>query len=526
MHIPSPQSLGFPEYITAWRPNQVAAVEFIRQSKKRVRAICGPTGFGKTETYVLDGILSKLPTAFVTHSRPLQDQLSSRFSSLGMADLRGRGNYKCIGKDDPDYSCEHGFSASCPFKGQRSCPATNAEMTAATSLMVSTNYDKWIHARKFSTGLNHIKRVVFDEGHEAAFALERAMQITLHYREIEAELGLSFPPYDECGFIDAWRRWAIRARSICDAALKELYRQIHTAGSKVGVHKRYIHLRNLARKLSILATAAVDNWVVEEVRNGWQFDPISAGRYAESALLLKVPEIVVVSATLTKKSLFRMGVGTKDFDFIEFESEFDPKRCPIYYRPVMRVDRRADDLSPMWMALDRFGARRRDRNGIVHTISFSRREEAQIHSRVIREAADHNRLFFNDRGEPATKMVEDFIDAYPGAILATPSVGQGFDFRYHAAEWQFITKLPFPPPSKVMTARKQLDPEYPYHLAAIKLQQICGRLMRDYVDQGETLIVDEHLGWFKRRYGHLFSKSFGQFFREVDVLPSPPERLG
>lgn len=526
MHIPQPQQLGFPDYVTEWRPNQVAAVQFIRASKKRARALCAPTGFGKTETYVLDAILSKEPTAFVTHSRPLQDQLHTRFSHLGMADLRGRGNYKCLAKDDPDYTCEHGFSASCPFKGQRTCPSSNAEMTAATSLLVSTNYDKWIHARKFTTGLSHIKRVVFDEGHEAAFALERAMQVTLHYREIEAELGLSFPPYDQCGFIDAWRKWACHARVVCDSYLKELYRQTHMRGSKIGVHKRYVHLRNLARKLMILATAAADNWVVEEVRNGWQFDPISAGRYAESALLLKVPEIVVVSATLTKKSLFRMGLGNKDFDFIEFDSEFDKARCPIYYRPVMRVDRRSEDLSPMWLALDRFAARRRDRNGIVHTISFQRREEAQLASRSLRDAAQAGKLFYNDRGEPATQMVDDFIDAYPGAILASPSVGQGFDFRYHAAEWQFITKLPFPPPSKVMTARKQLDPEYPYHITANKLQQICGRLMRDRPDQGETVIVDEHLSWFRARYGHLFSRSFTRFFREVDVLPSPPERLG
>lgn len=34
-----------------------------------------------------------------------------------------------------------------------------------------------------------------------------------------------------------------------------------------------------------------------------------------------------------------------------------------------------------------------------------------------------------------------------------------------------------------------------------------------------------HMQWFLPRYGHLAPKSFHRIFKQVDVLPQPPERL-
>lgn len=133
-------------------------------------------------------------------------------------------------------------------------------------------------------------------------------------------------------------------------------------------------------------------------------------------------------------------------------------------------------------------------------------------------------MLVNERGEPATQMVAQHRRNYPGSILVSPSVGQGFDFAFKAAEWQFVAKVPFPPPSKVLQARTALDKEYPFYITWQKLAQTCGRIMRDHLDQGETFIPDDHLQWFMH-YSYLAPKSFSQFFRRVDVLPQPPPRL-
>lgn len=522
MKLPTPAELGMPEHITAWRPRQEDYFGFKMASTKRVKAMCAPTGSGKSDMAVMGALLHpNEPTCIVTDSRALQDQYLDRYASIGMVDIRGRANYSCLLKPDDDtYTCEHGFSTRCPYKGQVHCPASQAEMRAAASRLVVTNYSKWIHARKFSQGLSHIKRVVFDEAHEMPNALAAAMQVVLHCKEINETLELDFPKPEDAHFFANWRPWASEARGVCERQMVAFRSRLIGSDVRASVVKHYTHLRHLSRRLAILATAAVDNWVVEELPRGYQFDPIQPARYAESALLLRVPDITCMSATLRPKTMFMSGIGQANFDFTEFLSDFNPARCPIYYTPTMRVDKKAPNLALLWAKLDQIAARRRDRNGLVHTVSYNRRDEVLAQSRYATS------MWVNERGEPPTGMIEEFKGDYPGAILVSPSIGQGFDFPFKAAEWQFVCKMPFPTPSKVLQARTERDSEVPYYLTIQKLVQIAGRLMRDHADQGETFIADDHLVWLLSSYGHLAPKSFNQFFRRVETLPAPPPRLG
>jgi hypothetical protein len=351
-------------------------------------------------------------------------------------------------------------------------------------------------------------------------ALARAMQVTLGAREIEDLLHISFPDHHAAHFFETWKTWAQPTRVTAEDLMKKAQTRINQGGHiPVAWVKRYHHLRNLCRRLAILSTANVTNWVVDEHPKGYVFDPIQPGRYVEGALLLRVPDVLMMSATLRPKTLHMMGIGNALFDFKEFPSDFDPKRCPIYYVPTMRVDAKATDLSMLWIRLDQMAAARQDRNGLVHTISFNRRDEILSRSRFA------SKMLVNERGEPATAMVEQFKRNYPGAILVSPSIGQGFDFSGKAAEYQFICKVPFPPPSKVLKARTEVDKEYPYYLAMTKFVQMCGRIMRDKDDQGESVIADDHFEWFMPRYRHLAPGWFNAFVKRVNVLPQPPARL-
>lgn len=513
-----PHDFGLPEQFDAFRPVQIEALDMLSRSPKRVKALSVPTGGGKSLIGMADALRSRKPTCYVTDSRALQDQISETFRPVGVVDLRGRANYPCGLRED--YTCEDGQSARCPDKGTVHCPSTQAEMRAAASSLVVTNYSKWIHTRKFGQGLSHIQRVIFDEGHETFNALAKAMQVTLHWREVHEVLKMDFPKHEEAEFFETWKIWAVLAREKCNLLGQEARMKVqgHQDAKSTWV-KRYTHLRNLSRRLATLASANVTNWVVDELPRAYQFDPIQPARYAESALLLKVPDILIMSATLRPKTLFMVGIGADHFDYKEFPSDFDPKRCPIYYVPTMRVDAKAHDLSALWIRLDQIAAPRQDRNGLVQTISYARRDEILATSRFA------NSMYINDRGEPPTEVIEAFKLGYPGKILVSPSIGQGFDFARQAAEWQLICKVPFPPPSKVLKARTDVDPEHPYHLAMQKLVQMAGRIMRDRGDQGETFLCDDHFQWFLPRYRHLAPKWFNSFVRQVSVLPQPPHKL-
>jgi Rad3-related DNA helicase len=103
----------------------------------------------------------------------------------------------------------------------------------------------------------------------------------------------------------------------------------------------------------------------------------------------------------------------------------------------------------------------------------------------------------------------------------SPSVFEGFDFKQDKARWQFMCKIPFEPPSKIVKAREAVDKEYRPYQAMQALVQSFGRGMREYDDWCENFIADEHMDWFYPRYKHLAPSSFNSFLRHITVLPAP-----
>lgn len=519
MRIPDPRELGFPAKFRAWRPNQVEALRKMLASTKRVKGLAAPTGFGKTAVYVAYALITGKPTCFVTESRGLQDQLLADFEDCGLVDIRGRRNYDCQMR--ADWSCEEGYAGRCTFKGSGGCPSSAAEMRAASSPLVVTNYDKWMAAKKFGQGMSHFQQVVFDEGHTAPFALARGLQVVLHRREIEEVLHLEFPANPE--EMVNWKPWARLAADTCYDDYTRLRSEITQAGSsaKSSWIRDMLHLRNLHKRLQTVAAAKPENWIVDDFERGkgYIFDPVRVGAYAESTLLLSIPSVVIVSGTLRQKTLWMLGIPRTAYDYWEFKSEFDPKRAPIYCIPTLRVDHRSGDLSALWIKLDQVASPRRDRKGIVHTISYARRDE------ILQRSRWASSMIINPRGEASTEMVNIYKGSPAGTILVSPSVGAGFDFPMRECEWQFICKIPFPHTTKIIKARQVDDPEYGHMIAATNLEQMCGRPVRSQEDQAETFIVDAHMEWFYKRYAHLFSSTFHARFRWLDTVPPPPPKL-
>ena len=513
----TPAEADMPEMFTEWRDGQREAVTDVLQATKRVTAICAPTGFGKELLVVASARLSNVPTAIITNSKGLQDQYLDHYKDIGIADLRGRKNYVCTMRDDENYSCEEGYNARCQYKGTVMCPSSQAEMRAATSNLVLTNYDKWTHSKKYGQGLAHIQQVIFDEGHELPSALARAMQVTLHHKEINEVLCMDFPEGSDADDMKCWKPWAAEARGQAEHMMIEARQKISAARDpKPSWVRHYTHMRNLTRRLATISTAAAKDWVVDQVDKGYQFDPVRPGRYAESTMLLRVPKIVVVSATLRPKTLHMSGIGKDNYTFTEIDSSFDPRRCPIYWVPTMKVRGMNQDLSMLWLRLDQIAARRRGVNGIVHTISYDRQQQIIAHSQF------SDSMMINRKGEAPTQMIEDF-KAVPnsGTILVSPSIGTGYDFPFDSCRWQFICKVPFEPPSKILKARQEADPEYTHYRAMQYLVQAFGRIMRDKKDWGENFIGDDNIEWFVPKYGHLAPKSFHSVFRKATILPPP-----
>jgi Rad3-related DNA helicase len=445
---------------------------------------------------------------------------------MGMVSLKGMRNYKCDMKpEDPDYTCEEGRAARCMYNGTVGCKLSAAEMAAASSSLVVSNYSKWTSSKKFGLGMGHFAQVMFDEGHNMPEELSKAVQVVLSPPEINDKLLMDFPsPHEAEDDMLVWKRWAQVSKERAEEMMLAARARITGVSNPKTTHvKHYSHMRNLCRRLNILATVRVQDWVVEEIRNGpifqgYKFDPIRPARYAESCLFMHTDSVVAVSATIRPKTGYMCGVAAAITDFHEYPSEFDPARSPVYYLPATQV-RRGNSMDQIWLKHDQFAAMRQDRLGLVHTVSHQRREEIMSFSRFA------ERMEFNERGENVAHAIERWQSRYPGGIFVTPSVEEGYDFAFKQCEWQFLCRIPFEPPSKILKAREADDKEYRPYTSVQRLVQAVGRIMRDKRDQGESLICDAQMDWFWPRWSYLAPKSFNRIFIPVSRVPPPPPRL-
>ncbi len=445
-------------------------------------------------------------------------QYMDDFQDIGMVDIRGKSNYPCDLRED--YSCEEGKLARCPYWGSVACPYSQAELRVRSSRLVVTNYAKWFNTSKWCGPFEGFEQLILDEAHSSVEELAGAMEITLHHKEIEETLGKAFLIGQEANEFANWKTWAREAQVLCNGEIEKVKGRISSKDPKAAWLRHYSHMTNLQQNLATIEAARSKDWIVEETQEGFQFDPIIPARYAELKLFCKIPRVVLTSATIRPKTLHMLGVSSDRFDFLEFPSDFDPARCPVYHIPTMRNDHRQGDFSLLYLKADQIMARRGDRKGIIHTISWIRRDEVLDCTRY------SERMLSNIKGEPASGTLEEFRESPLGTVLVSPSFGTGYDFAGDTCEYQIILKIPFQDGrSKIVKARQEADKDYGAYQAMQDLVQMVGRPMRSKDDRAETFILDDHIEWFLPKYGHFAPRSFHQFFKTTNVIPVPPPKL-
>lgn len=322
--------------------------------------------------------------------------------------------------------------------------------------------------------------------------------------------------------MEEWRQWARIQAVECAKRLEQLSGEVRlgVSNNRRGL-SRLRELRDLGRRLGGIATMK-DEWVMEEARDRRgrrvvRFDPVWPGSYAESSLFTGVPKVILTSATIRPKTLELLGVPPNEYEFLEYPSSFPAALRPFIWVPTVRVRYDMDPGSArLWVSkIDAILRARGDRKGVIHTISYARRDY------VLRYSEFAGRMLTHDTGA-IQSTVEAFRCARPGTILLSPSVGTGFDFPGADCRYQIIGKVPFPSTqSKVLQARQERDKDYFAYVAAQNLTQMSGRGMRSSDDWCETIIIDDNWSWFSQKYKSMFPKWFRDSWRKSMGVPEP-----
>lgn len=501
--------------------------------------------------------------AVITESKGLQDQLSADFKCIGLFDMRGLQNYTCAALADGGHleamwnkrwgrpTCDVGPCTAglrCDLK-DGGCGYFDDHRKACSAQLVNTNYAYWIAIHKYGQGLGHFDILVIDECHASDSQLSSALSVEFNARDYK-ELG-SQPP--KAGSpLQNWRMWG-RVQLNKIVSKLDFYSQGAKIGQRADADGRILLVQDsdvpdaselkmwkkLEGKCKTLSEST-DDWIIEvDEKSNTRIAPVWVRNYAETHLFLNIPRIVMMSATVRPKITNLLGISDLSSEYKEYPSTFPVERRPFYWVPTVKLNYAStqDDLRDWVVRIDQILARRMDRKGIIHTVSYERQRFLMEHSRF------KNIMMANSAGN-TRDVVQSFRNAKAPAVLVSPSVGTGFDFPYNAARFQIIGKVPFRDPrGAILTAQSKEDPDYLNYLTAQDLIQIYGRINRAPDDLTETICIDDSIEWFLvRNAGYHYNKDVGKFnmrerrdnsadffpeyfleaFERVSCIPEPP----
>lgn len=510
---------------TNWYPGQEEAVSSIMDwvgkpvppDSNRFMCLSCPTGSGKSLCSILAAKLSGSRTVILTATKGLQAQIVKDFGNM-VTDIRGQNSYQCIASETGD-TCDSGpchLGYNCPYK-DNGCIYYDKVKEAKYADIVVTNYAYWLNQNYYSSGLGVRDMLICDEAHLAFGALESFLTNTIDIADAEF---IGSPMPDNPNEWNDWQRWAaisrLKAAKIASETKDEM-QKLRDNKKKVpgALSSRYLKVVAMDRKLSIIESS-VGKWIAEKSANGWTFPPVWIGDYSK-LIYNDIPKVMLMSAILTPESADHLAVP-KDRTFLSMPSLFPSQNTPVTHIKTVRMNHKSsnEDLKQMVYRIDQIIEQRKDRKGIIFTVSYKRRN-------MIISNSIHQDIMMSHDQRNVVDVVNRFKNSQPPVILVSPSVTTGWDFKYDECRYIIICKLPYPDTSsELVKARLKDDPDWTSFMAMQTLIQEAGRATRAADDFAEVLIIDDSWKWFWPRYKKYAPLWFHQRVRRsTDIIPSP-----
>lgn len=530
-----PSKLGMPASYKEFRPSQLEAIADIFEDEERITAIQAPVGMGKSGIGIAIAKLLGYRSVYLTFTKALQDQLMKDFEQAGLKLIKGRNNYTCTHSPFNKFSCEQWARVcqanSCSIGSHSGCSAFDCDawaggctyrreyQEAAHSKLVVANYAFWVNIQKrahmgrgLSTEEHPVDLLILDEAHAAPDGLCDLLSVRFTAEHIKQfATGLPEDPEN----VESWQAWANT----------QIAYQLERANENLGrgSAERRIQLDKFLQNVGAI-TRLHGEWVVdpEEKPKAWSLQPVYAYQHAQSALFSNAKKILIMSGTLTRKTLSMLGLTPHDYAWHQYPYLFPRKHAPTYWVRTAQITYRTPrkDIEFMYRMCANIMRTRADRKGIIHTVSYHRakdfmewlkRFDMGLYSRVMSHQS------FN-----TADVVKRFKKSNNPSVLVSPSVTTGYDFPQTECEFVIWMKLPFPvTKSPVMKARCDNDGSYPGYLMVQELVQGLGRGMRSASDFCECFIMDNSWQWAAKRYTNLLP-SWLYVSGQNAIPPAPP----
>lgn len=201
----------------------------------------------------------------------------------------------------------------------------------------------------------------------------------------------------------------------------------------------------------------------------------------------EVEKIILLSATISRKDIEKIGLDKKRVVYISCESPIPASSRPLISVPLIGVSKGTMDI-----AIDKIAdyinntilPQHLGEKGIIHATYG-------MANKLSEKLTDTRFLFHNRSNKRDIYGVFRKLPPSSGAILVACGMYEGVDLPEDAGRFQVIAKIPWPNlGNSAVKYQQEQDAEW-YTWETLKItMQACGRICRTPKDFGRTIIID------------------------------------
>jgi Rad3-related DNA helicase len=430
------------------------------------------------------GAIAKLPSHglfALTTTKALQNQYKDLFNESSI--FKGKSNYQC--EVDTSFTTEHAPCLIAPAQkkecwDQHCCPYYEARNSALIESFTVLNYASFFNLP------DHLKKrqiIVADECSELEDEIVKYYSAVIDYKRltvngIEYEKLTSETPAKALGWLTDLAE-----------SVKEVI-EAHKGRARYENNKIELIKQQFRKDLYDSIINIIDHWdktqyIIEKDAEKAIFTPLKIDTLSH-CLFDYADVIVLMSATIVDKNIFAKTLGIKEFEYVEFDSTFDPKKSPIYCHSKYPLNYKTLEthLPNVVEIAHTIAESHKGEKGIIHTHSFNI-------TQAVQKRLKGKRFLYREEGTTNETIIKEHGIRKDDTVLVSPSLTMGLDLKGDLGKWQVIIKMPYPSlASKRIKKLFEVDPKWYKMKMFISLIQACGRCTRSAEDESITYILD------------------------------------
>jgi len=428
--------------------------------------------------------MSSFGAIALTITKTLQDQYAMLFNDSKV--LKGKSNHVCA--IDPKFTVD---IAPCIFNSDlkhecqvaNKCPYYNARNETLVSQFGVLNYSMFLSLP------DHVKKrdyLICDEASELEDELVKRFSRELNFKILKKmNISITSIPINNYTKFRSW----------LENFVGDLSEEVDTLRESLKKKKSNIALAD-RQKLSLFTNlhmslkSTIDTWddceyILEKTNEAITLKPLRVDKLSQHVFKFG-EKILLMSATIIDHKHFAKTLGITDYEYIEVDSTFSPKKAPIFCTGKVKLNYKNLKTSLPYIAkqIKNLCDQHKDVKGVIHTHTM------EI-TNYLRNNINDPRFIFRGDGMTNEQILKQHLEDPSPTILVSPSLTYGVDLKDDLARFQILVKAAYMPlgDERIKRLFKE-DGQWYVNKMLNNLIQACGRGVRSVDDYCVTYVLD------------------------------------